>query len=86
MSNSKNNSTNWEIGPIFRALLRNKVGAVLIAIQIAVTMTIIVNSVFIIVERSQQMQRESGVDEDNSFYLSKHFSKLFDYHGHCDDP
>lgn len=60
----------YEIGPIFRALMRNKVGAVLIAIQIAITMTIIVNAVFIIYERSQKMQRESGIDEANSFYLS----------------
>lgn len=60
----------FEIGPIFRALMRNKVGAVLIAIQIAITMTIIVNAVFIIYERSQKMQRESGIDEANSFYLS----------------
>ncbi|NCP63121.1 MAG: FtsX-like permease family protein [Paraglaciecola sp.] len=63
-------STNWEIGPILRALLRNKVGALLIAIQIAVTMTIIVNSVSIIVERYHQVQRDSGIDEDNTFYLS----------------
>lgn len=60
----------FEIGPIFRALMRNKVGAILIAIQIAITMTIIVNSVFIIYERSQLMKRESGVDEANSFHLS----------------
>ncbi|MDP5041638.1 MAG: cell division protein FtsX, partial [Paraglaciecola sp.] len=66
----KKTATNWEIGPIFRALLRNKVGALLIAIQIAVTMTIIVNSVFIIIERSKEMDRPSGVDENNSFYLS----------------
>jgi putative ABC transport system permease protein len=69
MSNTKN-VTNWELGPIFRALMRNKVGALLIAIQIAVTMTIIVNSVFIIVERNQEMQRQSGIDENNTFYLS----------------
>lgn len=69
---------NWEIGPISRALLRNKVGAILIAIQIAVTMTIIVNSVFIVVDRHQQMQRESGIDEANSFYLnSAGFAKDF---------
>jgi putative ABC transport system permease protein len=47
------NLSTLEIGPIFRALMRNKVGAILIAIQIAITMTIIVNSVFIIYERSQ---------------------------------
>ena len=70
MSTTTKTAINWEVGPIFRALMRNKVGAFLIAIQIAVTMTIIVNSVFIIVERDKQMQRVSGVDEDNTFYLS----------------
>lgn len=64
------NMTQWEIGPILRALTRNKVGALLIAVQIAVTMTIIVNSIFIIQERSGLMDRESGVDEANSFYLT----------------
>ncbi len=71
-------STNWELGLIFRALLRNKVGAILIALQIAVTMTIIVNSVYIIVERYQEMQRESGMDDANSFYItSGGFSENF---------
>ena len=59
-----------EIGPILRAMTRNKVGAILIAIQIAVTMTIIVNAIFIINERSELMGRASGVDEANSFYLT----------------
>ncbi|MFA3790187.1 ABC transporter permease [Aliiglaciecola sp. SL4] len=63
-------SNQWEIGPIFRALMRNKVGAILIAIQIAVTMTIVVNSIFIILERAQRIERDSGIDEINSFYLT----------------
>ncbi|GAB2701298.1 ABC transporter permease [Aliiglaciecola aliphaticivorans] len=63
-------SNQWEIGPIFRALMRNKVGAILIAIQIAVTMTIVVNSIFIILERAQRIERDSGIDEVNSFYLT----------------
>lgn len=71
MSNTQTStSINWEIGPIFRAMLRNKVGAILIALQIAVTMTIIVNSVYIIIERSKEMQRDSGIDNGNSFYLT----------------
>jgi putative ABC transport system permease protein len=71
MSNTQTStSINWEIGPIFRAMLRNKVGAILIALQIAVTMTIIVNSVYIIVERSKEMQRDSGIDNANSFSLT----------------
>ncbi|WP_339770690.1 FtsX-like permease family protein [uncultured Paraglaciecola sp.] len=61
---------NWEIGPIFRTLLRNKVGAMLIALQIAFTMTIVVNAIYIIVERSEKMQRPSGIDEANSFFIS----------------
>jgi putative ABC transport system permease protein len=59
-----------ELGLIFRALLRNKVGALLIALQIALTMTIMVNAVFMMQERSAQMQRPSGLDEANQFYLS----------------
>ena len=71
MSNTQTStSINWEIGPIFRAMLRNKVGAILIALQIAVTMTIIVNSVYIIIERRKEMQRDSGIDNGNSFYLT----------------
>ncbi|WP_337878684.1 FtsX-like permease family protein [Rheinheimera sp.] len=59
-----------EIGPIFRALLRNKIGALLIALQIALTLTIMVNAIFMMQERSGQMARPSGLDEANTFYLS----------------
>lgn len=59
-----------EIGPIFRAMLRNKPGYILIAVQIAVTMAIMINAVAIIQERSALMVRPSGVDEENIFYLS----------------
>lgn len=59
-----------EIGPIWRALTRNKTAYVLIALQIAVTMAIMVNAISIIQERSRLMGRASGVDEDNIFYLS----------------
>lgn len=59
-----------ELGLIFRALMRNKIGAALIALQIALTMTIMVNAVFMMQERNQQMLRPSGVDELNTFYLT----------------
>jgi putative ABC transport system permease protein len=64
-----------ELGPIWRALMRNKTSYVLIALQIAVTMAIMVNAINIIQERSEQMARPSGVDEANIFYLS---SNVFD--------
>lgn len=59
-----------EIGLIIRALMRNKIGALLIALQIALTMTIMVNAIFMIQDRQTQMLRSSGVDEDNTFYLT----------------
>ena len=49
-----------EFGPIWRALLRNKGSYVLIALQIAVTMAIMVNAIGIMQERSTQMARPSG--------------------------
>jgi putative ABC transport system permease protein len=59
-----------ELGPIWRAMLRNKGGFVLIAVQIAVTMTIMVNAVAIIQERSGDMARPSGIDEASTFALA----------------
>jgi putative ABC transport system permease protein len=56
-----------DIGPIWRAMLRNKSGFVLIALQIAVTLTIMVNAFGIIQERSGKIGRESGMDEANTF-------------------
>lgn len=56
-----------DIGPIWRAMLRNKAGFVLIALQVAVTLTIMVNAIGIIQERSGRMDRDSGIDEANTF-------------------
>jgi putative ABC transport system permease protein len=55
---------------MLRALMRNKIGALLIALQIALTLTIMVNAIFMMIERSAQMARPSGVDETNTFYLT----------------
>lgn len=59
-----------ELGPIWRAILRNKSSYALIALQIAVTMAIMVNSIAIIQERASNMARPSGVDEENILTLS----------------
>ncbi len=53
-------------GPIFRALLRNRMGALLIALQIALTLAIITNAAFIISQRSANIARPSGLDEENT--------------------
>jgi len=51
-------------------MLGNKGGFILIAVQIAVTMTIMVNAIAIIQERSANMARPSGLDEANTFALA----------------
>ena len=56
-----------DIGPIWRAMLRNKAGFVLIALQMAVTLTIMVNAFGIIQERTSKIDRDSGIDEANTF-------------------
>lgn len=59
-----------EAGLIIRALMRNKTGALLIALQIALTLAIMVNAIFMIQDRNEQMSRPSGLDESNTFYLT----------------
>ncbi len=56
-----------DIGPIWRAMLKNKAGFVLIALQVAVTLTIVVNAFGIIQERSGKIDRDTGIDEANTF-------------------
>ena len=68
-----------DIGPIWRAMMKNKAGFVLIALQIAVTMTIMVNAFAIIQERSNNAARESGMDEANTFaFASALFTRYED--------
>jgi putative ABC transport system permease protein len=62
-----------EFRPIVSALLRNKIGAILIALQIAITLAVITNAVFIIQQRIERIATPSGVDEANSFVLFTSF-------------
>jgi putative ABC transport system permease protein len=59
-----------EVLPILHALRRNKVGAALIALQIALTLAIVSNSLFMVQQRLQWMHRPSGIDEANIFLLT----------------
>ena len=68
-----------DIGPIWRAMLKNKAGFVLIALQIAVTMTIMVNAFAIMQERASKANRDTGMDEPNTFALA---SALFADYDH----
>lgn len=67
-----------DLGPIWRAMLKNKAGFVLIALQIAVTMTIMVNAFAIMQERANNAGRASGMDEANTFTLASAYFDEFD--------
>src|SRR5580704_5736785 len=58
-----------EICSIFSALRRNSAGAALIAVQMAVTMAILCNSLFIIQQRLSLSMRPTGVDEGSVFVI-----------------
>src|SRR5579859_7960944 len=53
------------IKPILAALKRHKAGTVLIAMQIALTLAIVCNAMFIIHQRLVRMDKPSGVEESN---------------------
>ena len=52
-------------GPMLSSLMRNKTGAILVAVQIAVTLAIVINSLFIIMLRVEKMNRDPGIDVNN---------------------
>lgn len=58
-----------EIRPILSALMRSKVALVLIGLQIALTLAIVCNSLFIISQRVQMMSRETGINEADTFTI-----------------
>ena len=53
------------IGPMLSSLMRSKTGPMLVALQIAVTLAIVINSLFIILQRVEKMNRDTGIDVEN---------------------
>ena len=58
-----------EFRPILSAMRRNKVGAILIAVQMAITLAILCNALFIIEQRVASSKRPTGADEANVFVI-----------------
>lgn len=61
-----------EIRPILSAMLRNKTGAILVALQIAITLAVVTNAVFIINQRLEKIGRPSGMDTDNIIFVQSY--------------
>jgi putative ABC transport system permease protein len=71
-----------EIRPIFSALLRKRAGAILVALQIAITLAIVVNAIYVTQQRVAKINRPSGMDDQNifSFWVTS-YEKDYDFLG-----
>jgi putative ABC transport system permease protein len=66
--------------PILSALLRNRTGAVLVAIQIAIALAVLVNAVYIVKQRVDRVGRPTGMDIANILIVSSSgFTRDYDY-------
>lgn len=57
-------NTLFELRPIFSALMRNKLGPVLVAMQVALSLAILVNAIYIVNLRLDVAARPSGVADE----------------------
>ncbi|GAB3793668.1 ABC transporter permease [Dyella agri] len=60
-----------KLHPMIAALRKHKAGVVLIALQIALTLAIVCNAIFIIGQRVDRVNRLTGLDESNLFLVSQ---------------
>ena len=60
---------NLHARPIVSAVLRNWTGPILVAAQIAITLAVLVNAVYIVKQRVDKMSRPTGIDVPNIFVV-----------------
>jgi putative ABC transport system permease protein len=72
--------TAWNIRPIASALWRNRTGAILVAVQIAIGLAVLVNAVYVVKQRVELIGRPTGMDTANMIWVaSAGFAKDYDY-------
>jgi putative ABC transport system permease protein len=68
------------IRQVISALRHNWTGALLVAMQIAITLAVLANAVYIVKQRFERTERPTGFDVDNVFAIaSAGFAQDFDY-------
>src|SRR3569832_564236 len=68
-----------EIRPILSALMRSKVAMILIGLQVALTLAIVCNALFIISQRIERVRWSCGINEADTFWFgSSGFGQGFD--------
>src|SRR6516162_4305297 len=59
-----------EIRPLLSALWRSRTGPLLVAVQVAIALTVLVNVAYIIEQRIELARRPTGIDLQNIFWVS----------------
>ncbi|UPG89739.1 ABC transporter permease [Luteibacter aegosomaticola] len=65
---------NPSVHPLISALAKHKAGVVLIVLQVAITLAIVCNAVFIIGTRMDRVTRPTGIAEDDLFVVTQQWS------------
>lgn len=60
----------WNVRPIVSALLRNRTGAILVALQMALALGVLVNAVYVVKQRVDKVSRVTGMDDANMFVVT----------------
>ena len=77
---SEESNMSLNIRPILSSLLRNRTGAVLVALQIALALAILVNAAYIVKQRVDSINRPTGIDDANMFVIAAAgFTSRYDY-------
>lgn len=61
-----------EFRPILSAMLRNKTGVFLVGLQIALTLAVVANAVFIIMQRVEKINVPHGIDTPNLIFVQSY--------------
>ena len=65
---------NIQIKPVLVALKRHKAGALLISLQIAITLAIVSNVLFIVRQRIENISSPTGIDEENILVIANQWT------------
>src|SRR5262245_22866046 len=69
-----------ELRPILSAMTRNKTGVILVGLQIALTLAVVANAVFIIMQRVEKIGRPPGIDSENLIFVQSYgFGPNYDH-------
>ena len=68
------------LGPIFSTFMRNRTGALLVILQVAIALAVLANSAWIVHQRLEALNKPTGLDDANLFVISTAaFNEHFQY-------